>query len=196
MSPNIDKTAIELITTRRSVVAANMTDPGPTADELNTIIAAGVRVPDHGRVGPWRIQIIRKDGQAKLGALYGKLFKEDNPGAPDDRVEFTRDRPSRSPILLAITFHPDPERYVKVPHSEQILSCGALCQNILNGAHAMGFVAQWLTEWPAYHAEVKVALGHAAETEIAGFIHIGSATEAPQERKRVGAESVVSEWAG
>ena len=196
MSPNTDQTAIELITTRRSVVAANMSEPGPSDDELNTIIAAGVRVPDHGRVGPWRIQIIRKEAQAKLGALYGKLFKEDNPGAPDDLVEFNRQRPQRSPILLAITFHPDPERYDKVPHTEQILSCGALCQNILNGAHAVGYVAQWITAWPAYHGEVKKALGHAAETEIVGFIHIGSATEAPQERKRVGAESVVSEWAG
>ena len=196
MSPNTDQTAIELITTRRSVVAANMSEPGPSDDELNTIIAAGVRVPDHGRVGPWRIQIIRKEAQAKLGALYGKLFKEDNPDAPDDLVEFNRERPQRSPILLAITFHPDPERYDKVPHTEQILSCGALCQNILNGAHAVGYVAQWITEWPAYHGEVKKVLGHAAETEIVGFIHIGSATEAPQERKRVGAESVDSEWAG
>jgi nitroreductase len=196
MSPNIDQTPIELITTRRSVVAAKMTGPGPSDDELNTIIAAGVRVPDHGRVGPWRIQIIRKEAQVKLGALYGELFKEDNPEAPDDLVEFNRERPQRSPILLAITFHPDPERYVKVPHTEQILSCGALCQNILNGAHAMGYVAQWITEWPAYHGEVKKALGHGAATEIVGFIHIGTATEAPQERKRVGAESVVSEWAG
>ena len=77
-----------------------------------------------------------------------------------------------------------------------MLSCGALCQNILNGAHAVGYVAQWITEWPAYHAEVKKALGHAAATEIVGFIHIGSAIEEPQERKRVGAENVVSEWAG
>lgn len=196
MPPTIDKTPIELITTRRSVVAANMTDPGPNDEDLDTIIAAGVRVPDHGRVGPWRIQVIRKEAQAKLGGLYGKLFKEDNPDAPDDLVEFNRQRPSRSPILLAITFHPDPERYVKVPNSEQILSCGALCQNILNGAHALGYVAQWITEWPAYHAEVKKALGHDPATEIVGFIHIGSATEAPQERKRVGAESVVSEWTG
>ena len=196
MPPTIHKTPIELITTRRSVVAANMTDPGPNDEDLDTIIAAGVRVPDHGRVGPWRIQVIRKEAQAKLGELYGKLFKEDNPDAPDDLVDFNRQRPSRSPILLAITFHPDPERYVKVPNSEQILSCGALCQNILNGAHALGYVAQWITEWPAYHAEVKKALGHDPATEIVGFIHIGSATEAPQERKRVGAESVVSEWTG
>ena len=196
MPPTIDKTPIELITTRRSVVAANMTDPGPNDEELDTIIAAGVRVPDHGRVGPWRIQIIRKEAQAKLGELYSKLFKGDNPDAPDDLVEFNRQRPTRSPILLAVTFYPDPERYVKVPNSEQILSCGALCQNILNGAHALGYVAQWITEWPAYHAEVKKALGHDPATEIAGFIHIGSATETPQERKRVRAESVVSEWTG
>ena len=98
--------------------------------------------------------------------------------------------------MLAITFHPDPEVYVKVPRTEQILSCGALCQNLLNGAHALGYVAQWLTEWPAYHAEVKKALGHDADTEIVGFVFIGSASEAPEERQRVGAETVVSEWTG
>ena len=163
---------------------------------MNTIIAAGVRVPDHGRIGPWRIQIIRKDAQAKLGALYGKLFKEDNPDAPDDLVEFNRDRPSRSPILLAITFHPDPERYVKVPHSEQILSCGALCQNILNGAHAMGFVAQWLTEWPAYNGDVAAALGLGENERIAGFVYVGSPIEPPTERKRAALEDIVREWNG
>lgn len=196
MSPNIDKTPIELITTRRSVVAAKMSEPGPSDDQLKTIIEAGLRVPDHGRVGPWRIQIVRKEAQGRLGELYAKLFKHDNPDAPGDLIEFNRERPLRAPIMLAITFHPDPEVYVKVPRTEQILSCGALCQNLLNGAHALGYVAQWLTEWPAYHAEVKKALGHDADTEIVGFVFIGSASEAPEERQRVGAETVVSEWTG
>ncbi|NQV55817.1 MAG: nitroreductase [Rhodospirillales bacterium] len=196
MPGNADKSSIELLITRRSMVAAKMTEPGPNDAELNTIIEAGLRVPDHGRIGPWRIQIIRKEAQEKLGELFGELFKKDNPDAPDDLVEFNRARPSRAPILLAITFHPDSERYAKVPHSEQILSVGACCQNLLNGAHALGYVAQWLTEWPAYHSEVKKALGHDADTEIAGFIYIGSAAEAPEERQRVPAENVISEWTG
>jgi len=79
---------------------------------------------------------------------------------------------------------------------EQKLSGGALCQNLLNGAHALGYVAQWLTGWPAYHPEVKKALGHSNETEIIGFIFIGTAEQPKMERERASAEKVVSEWTG
>ena len=73
---------------------------------------------------------------------------------------------------------------------------GALCQNILNASHALGYVAQWLTEWPSYHDEVKKILGHRVETEISGFIFIGTAAEEPGERKRISADDVVSFWDG
>jgi nitroreductase len=110
-------------------------------------------------------------------------------------VEIERQRPQRAPILLAVTARLEPQ-HPKIPLMEQKLSGGALCQNLLVAAHAAGFAAQWLTEWPAYHAAVREALGHDAETEIIGFIYIGTPTATPTERARPTLEQAVSEWSG
>lgn len=186
--------AIDLLAERRSVIANNITEPGPSAKELETILTAGLRVPDHGRIFPWRIQILDKDGQTSLGDIFAECFKRDYPNATEEDIETERQRPQRAPVLLAITAHLNHERAAKVPLMEQKLSGGALCQNILNAAHAMGYVAQWLTEWPSYHPKVRQALGHDVNTEIIGFIYIGSATEPPSERKRAELDDVVSHW--
>ena len=188
--------AIDLLIQRRSVVANNMTGPGPSDEELETILQAGLRVPDHGRIFPWRIQILKKDGQAALGDVYAEAFKKDHPEATDEDVEMERQRPQRAPIFLAITAYLNHERAAKVPLMEQKLSGGALCQNVLNAAHALGYVAQWITEWPSYHPDVKKALGHEVGNEIIGLMYIGTATEPPSERKRAEIGDVVSEWSG
>lgn len=191
-----ENSIIEFLRNRRSVVAANLTEPGPSQDELDIILEIGLRVPDHSRCGPWRIQVIRGEGQAKLGALYADLFASENDAPTSEQIEYWRGRPQSAPILLAITCYPNAEKMHKVPLWEQILSGGAMCQNILNAAHAMGYSAQWISEWPAYHKDVKDLLGHAEGIEIYGFIFIGSATEAPKERKRIAVEDVVSTWPG
>ncbi len=151
MLDKANNTIVEFLRNRRSVVAANLAEPGPTEDELNTIIEIGLRVPDHSRCGPWRIQIIHKSAQAKLGALYAELFEAENENPTPQQIEYWRDRPQSAPVLLAITCYPNEEKMHKVPLWEQILSGGAVCQNILNASHAMGYSAQWLSEWPAYH---------------------------------------------
>ncbi len=186
---------IDLLLTRRSVVAKDMGEPGPDDATLEKILGAGIRVPDHGKLGPWRIQVLRKAGQKALGEVLAKIYAAENPGAEERLVEAERQRPQRAPILLAVTARIDPH-HPKIPAMEQQLSGGALCQNILVAAHASGFVAQWLTEWPAFHPEVRKALGHAPETEIIGFIYIGTPTTPPNERPRPTLEQVVSEWTG
>jgi nitroreductase len=186
---------LDLLLTRRSVVAKNLGEPGPDAATLEKIIAAGLRVPDHGKLGPWRVQILLKEGQAALGEVFADVFASDNPDAEDRLVEMERRRPQRSPVLLAVTSRIDPH-HPKIPEIEQRLSGGALCQNILVAAHASGFAAQWLTEWPSFHPAVKQALGHDAETDIIGFIYIGTPTEPPTERGRPAYGDVVSEWTG
>ncbi|MDG2284779.1 MAG: nitroreductase [Alphaproteobacteria bacterium] len=187
--------AIDLLTTRRSVLVRHMSGPGPSQDELNRIIEAGMRVPDHGKIGPWRIQIINKAGQAALGDLCAELYKEEHGERANDKmVEFERERPGRAPVLLAVTSR------IEVPHNipelEQRLSGGALCMNILNAAHALGYGAQWLTEWPAFNDEVKKMLGHDPSVDIIGFIYIGTPTQEPKPRNRPDIEAVVSEWSG
>jgi nitroreductase len=196
MLDKADNQVIEFLRNRRSVVAANLAEPGPSEDELNTIIEIGLRVPDHSRCGPWRIQIIRKEGQEKLGELYADLFAKEDEEPTEEKIAYWRQRPQSAPILLAIICYPNAEKMHKIPLWEQILSGGAMCQNILNASHAIGYSAQWLSEWPAYHKDVKNFLGHKEDIEIYGFMFIGTATEPPKERKRISAEDVVSEWRG
>ena len=188
--------AIDLLLRRRSVLAKDLGEPGPNAEQLETILAAGLRVPDHGRVEPWRIQVLHKTAQASLAEICRQVFERDNAGASDAVIEAEHARMQRSPVLLVVSSHPDPQRFEKVPAIEQLLSAGALCQNMLIAAQALGFGAQWVTGWPAYHAEIRTALGHSADTEIVGFVHVGTPPEPPRERPRPDRETIVSEWHG
>lgn len=186
---------IELLLKRRSVVAANITEPGPDAAALDTILRAATRVPDHGKLAPWRIQVLHKEGQRRLGDVLGDLFAREIPDANHKQVEFERQRPQRAPLLLVVTVKI--RQGHKVPEMEQMLSGGAVCTNILIAANALGFCAQWLTEWPAYRPEVARALGHDPESDqIVGFVYIGTPMEPPTERVRPELGDVVSEWTG
>ena len=187
----------ELLLQRRSVLAINMEEPAPSDEDLETILKAGIRVPDHGRVQPWRIQVIRKPGQRRLGKIYAELYSRDHPKATDKQIEVERQKPQRAPLLLVVTAHPDPSRFEKIPRVEQLLSCGAACQNMLIAATAMGYAVQWITGWPAYHPGVRRALGHTPDTDIIGFIYLGTLpSEASKERPRPNYDDIISEWDG
>ncbi len=187
-------TTIDLLLSRRSVLAINLCDPAPDDDELDQILRAGIRVPDHGRAEPWRIQILRKEAQRALADVCVDIYLRENPDAPEALIEKERERQQRSPLLLVVTSHPNADKFAKVPELEQVLSSAAVCQNILIATQALGYNAQWVTDWPAYHANVREALGHSADTEIVAFIHIGTAIEAPKERPRPDFDAIVSEW--
>lgn len=187
--------ALDLLLTRRSVVAKNLGEPGPSAEQLEQILTAGIRVPDHGKIGPWRIQVLDKQGQAALGDILADLYLQDNPETEERLVEIERERPQRCPILLIVTAKIDPH-HPKIPALEQRLSGGAVCQNLLLAAHATGFAAQWLTQWPAFDARVLKALGHGEDADMIGMIYIGTPTEPPAERNRATLDQVVSHWTG
>ena len=191
--PHGAATPIEALLTRRSVVVANMVGPGPDQAALDQILAAATRVPDHGKLAPWRIQVLREAGQRRLGDLLATLFQADRPDANDKQVAFERARPARAPLLLVVTTR------LRVPHKipewEQILSGGAVCMSILTAAHALGYAGQWLTEWPAYRREVVAALGHDPHHDrILGFVYLGSMTEKPADRPRPDLAEIVSVW--
>lgn len=183
---------LDFLLTRRSVVARNLTDPGPSDSELESILRSALRVPDHGRLYPWRFVVIKGDNRAKFGKALGEAFRAANDDAIDELVEVEEERPLRAPLIIAVISRVTREH--KIPEWEQILSSGAACQNILHAAHASGYAAQWITEWPAYDANVKKALGAGDADRIAGFVYIGTAKEPPDERQRAGLEDVVSEW--
>jgi len=185
---------INLLLTRRSVLAKALGEPGPNDQQLQTILRAGLRIPDHGRAEPWKIQVLDAAAQLALGEFSATLFRSENPKAKDVLIEFERERPQRSPVLLIVSFHPNKQKLAKIPEVEQLLSTGAVCQNILVATQALGYNAQWVTDWPAYHPEIRRFLGHDEETQIVGFIHIGTAAEPPKERPRPDLDSIVSEW--
>ncbi len=184
------KTTIDLLRTRRSVVANSLGEPGPDEGELEQILTAGIRVPDHGKIGPWRLQVLGKPAQADLGDLLAEEFLAKFPEANDKQVAFERNRPQRAPSLIVVSSRLKREH--KIPEIEQLLSCGAVCTNLLNASVALGYSAQWLTEWPAYNDRVKATLGVPEDQHIVGLIYIGTAIEAPSERTRPGLETVVA----
>lgn len=180
---------IDLLLTRRSLVAANQTEPGPSAEDLESILRCAVRVPDHGKLTPWRIQVVQGKAQERLGEVFADVFKAKNPDASDERLELERQRPQRVPLLLIVSTKIELER---APRLEQILSGGAVCQNILIAATALGYASQWLSEWINYDPDVKAHLGISPSDEILGFMYLGSASEKPKERPRPELEEVVS----
>lgn len=187
--------AVDLLLSRRSVLAVNIGPPGPDDEALQTMLRIATRVPDHGKLTPWRIQVLREEGQRQLGDLLARLFAEANPAATEKQVNFERNRLQRAPLLLAVTAKIRPNH--KIPEMEQLLSAGAVCYGLLIAAKAVGYAAQWLTEWPAYRPEVVEALGHDPQTDrIVGFVYLGTATEPPAERPRPELADIVSDWPG
>jgi len=190
MSPSPE--TLQTLLTRRSVLADKLVEPGPNESELETLLRCATRAPDHRKLTPWRIQIADKPQQAKLGAALRAICARERPEAAAASLDVEERRPQRAPLLLIVSSRVVPE---KAPRIEQLLSCGAVCQNALIAATALGYRAQWLTEWPAYHVEVKALLGVPEGEAIVGFLYIGTAEEAPAERPRPALEEVTERLA-
>jgi nitroreductase len=185
---------IDVLTGRQSVGADFLTDPAPGPEELQKILSAALRVPDHGRLFPWRVQVLDKAAQRELAEVYVARYKALHPDARDNQIENERKRPQRAPLLLVVSNRLEPLH--KIPILEQTLSGGALCMNILNAAHALGYAANWVTGWPAFDDEIKRTLGVPPSSQIIAFIHVGSPGAPPKERIRPKLEDIVSEWKG
>lgn len=180
---------IDLLLTRRSLSAKQMVEPAPTSEEVETILRCGIRVPDHKKLAPWRIQVVQGDARLEVGKIWGDVFKKKNPAASDEQVQFEANRATRAPLFLIVSTRISTD---KIPHWEQVLSGGAVCQNIIIATNALGYYAQWVSEWVAYDEDIKTALGIEAGDEILGYIYIGSAEEAPTERERPNFDDIVT----
>ncbi len=185
---------IEHILTRRSVSARLLGEPGPDEAQLEKILQGATRVPDHGKIHPWRLILIRGEARQTLGKVLRAAWPDQEADASEAKLDLEAARFMRAPLVIAVvssTVTPH-----KIPEWEQSLSSGAVCLNLLYSAGAMGFGANWITEWPAYHPKVRAALGLAAHEKIAGFVYVGSTAEKPEDRPRPALSEVVSEWRG
>lgn len=173
---------LALLTRRRSTPAIGLAEPGPDAHQVEHLLGIAARVPDHGKLAPWRFVLFEGDARASFGVILGKVWSVKNTGATPDQIRCEQTRFERAPLVIAVISTVIENH--KVPAWEQELSAGAVCQNLLIAASAMGFGAQWLTEWYAYDPDIKDALGLRSGERIAGFIYIGSASEDVVERAR------------
>ena len=174
--------ALELLKTRRSIKPIELVGPAPSAAEIETLLTVASRVPDHGKLVPWRFIIFEGAARLAAGEAIVAAFCAKYPQAKPEHVEAERARLARAPLVIAVVSRAAP--HVKIPEWEQVLSAGAAAMNLVTTAHALGYGANWITEWYAYDRAVLDALGLAPHERIAGFIHIGRPPGPPEDRPR------------
>lgn len=189
MSPH----SLQFLDARRSVPSKQLGEPGPDAATLQRMLASAVRVPDHGKLVPFRFIRIHGDARHALGEFLAARSLHLDPDAPTAAIEKDRARFSYAPEIITVVARLTSGH--KVPEQEQLLSAGSVCFALLQAAQASGFGAQWLTGWMAYDGEVARTLGLAANEKVVGFIHIGTPLLEAPERERPDAAALLTDWA-
>jgi nitroreductase len=175
-------TLVDYLKDRHSTPAAQIKEPGPSQPELEAILISAVRVPDHGKIAPWRLVVYKGDIRKSLGEQFLELSLANNPDMADAAREAELARFTRAPLVVAVISTAAP--HAKIPEWEQVLSAGAVCLNMIMAANAQGYVANWRTEWIAYDERIFPALGIRPGEKVAGFVHIGSSDFSTPDRPR------------
>lgn len=181
---------LDFLARRRSASALTLAAPGPSESELTDLIRLAARVPDHGKLAPWRFIILTTEAKTTFAAGLEAIAA----GRPD-AVKLTArlGKLKAPPMGVAVVSSPKPG---EIPEWEQLLSAGAVCTDLLHAATAMGYGANWITDWYAYDDEAKALLGLTPDEKVAGYVFIGTPSEAPAERVRPDAAALTSVWTG
>jgi nitroreductase len=182
---------LSLLALRRSTKVAHFVEPGPSSEEIDALIRLAARVPDHGKLGPWRFVVMEGEARGRAGEAIASVIAGDE-GVDELRLTAARNHFKRAPAVVMVVSTAAP--HAKIPEWEQQLSSGAVCFSMLVSAHALGYAACWLTEWPAYDARTRAALGLAEHERVAGFVYLGTAREQPTERVRADAAARISRF--
>ncbi len=182
----------DYLLSRRSVGMAFLKEPGPTPAELDQILAIGTRVPDHGKLAPWRLILIDGDNRAKAGERLADLAKRQHPSIDEAALEVERQRFLPAPVTIGIlsTAKPHP----KIPEFEQLLSAANVAFNLVHAAYALGFAATWVTRWYAYDAKAAAILGAREGERFVGFVSIGTPSVTIEDRPRPPLAEIVTRW--
>jgi len=173
---------LEFLAARGSTPSRLLTDPGPSPEQLNDLLQMGLRVPDHGRLEPWRYVLIERERGAQLGERLAQLLLAKDPHATPAAIDKERGRFQRAPMTITVVSSPCLGH--KVPQCEQQLSAGCVAMMLILGAEAAGFGAQWLTGWPTYDRQVMDWLGLTTDESIIGFVYVGTPGAARPHRPR------------
>ncbi|HEY4199960.1 MAG TPA: nitroreductase [Devosiaceae bacterium] len=183
---------VDYLLTRRSVGQAFLREPGPSEEQLRQILTIGTRVPDHGKLTPWRLIIIDGDNRAKAGEKLAEIAKRNNSKLDEAALEIERTRFLPAPVTIGVLSSPKPSE--KIPDFEQLISAGNVAFNLSHAAFALGFAAQWITRWFSYDMEAAAMLGARDGERFVGFVMIGTPTAVIEDRPRPDLEEVVSRW--
>lgn len=189
---NDTSSVLSLLRTRKSASAKAMTEPGPTAAQLAEMLSLATRVPDHGKLAPWRFILWEGAARAAFGEVMKARWHELHPEHGADALAFIAGMFLRAPTVLAVVS--TAAEHPKIPVWEQQLSAGAVCMNILTAATAMGLGCQWNTDWVAYDAEIAHAMGLTPPERIAGLIYLGTPSGPLEDRPRPDAQALLTRW--
>jgi nitroreductase len=189
---NDQSSLLSFLKTRKSASAKAMTGPGPTSSQLSEILTLSVRVPDHGKLAPWRFIVFEGDARSNVGIEFSKIWSNAHPEHGAEILSFQQGFLERAPVVVVVVSTAAP--HGKIPVWEQQLSSAAVCFNMELAAQAHGFDVQWMTDWVAYDAEAKAAMGVSAAEQVAGLIFIGKSAVSLEDRPRPDAAALTTYW--
>ena len=192
MTFNDTSSLLTFLKTRKSASAKAMGEPGPSPSVLDEIMRLSLRVPDHGKLAPWRFVVFEGAARAKVGEAFKARWAELNPTHGAEALEFHVGLFMRAPVVVVVVS--TAAEHVKIPIWEQQLSAAALSFNLVLAAQAYGFDAQWQSDWVAYDAKAKAAMGVSEAEKIAGVVYIGTSTLPLEDRPRPELASIVTRW--
>ena len=182
MKLNDTSSVLAFLKTRKSASAKAMRGPGPSDVQIEEILKIAVRVPDHGKLSPWRFVLIEGEGRARMGEGFAEVWAKNNPTHGDDSLNFQRGLFMRAPTILVVVS--TAAVHGKIPLWEQQMSAAAVCLNAVLAATALGFDTQWQSDWVAYDQSAKAVMGVHAHEHVAGIIYIGTTTVPLEDRPR------------
>jgi nitroreductase len=180
---------LRFLATRRSVSAVMLAEPAPADDEIDILLRLATRVPDHGKLAPWRFIVLAADDKTRFAGRLEALAESRGDSAAAAKLAKLK----LPPLAIAVVSSP---KVAAIPEWEQVLSAGVVCTTLLYAAQAMGYGANWITDWYAYDPDAQRILGLAASERVAGFLLIGTPREPPLERERPEIPPLVTRWAG
>jgi nitroreductase len=175
-------TLLDYLRTRRSVGSGFLGEPGPGPEEIETLLTIGLRVPDHGKLAPWRLILIEGAARAEAGARLAAIVARRHPECDAAALEVERRRFLPAPLTIGVLS--TARHHPKIPEFEQLLSAGNVAFNLVNGAFALGYAATWTTRWYAYDPEAAELLGARYGERFVGFVSIGTPTASIEDRPR------------
>lgn len=182
----------DYLLTRRSVGQAFLAEPAPHGEELQTLLTIATRVPDHGKLAPWRLVLFTGDARAAAGEKLAEIARRKRPELDEAGLDIERRQFLPAPLVIGVISTAKP--HVKIPEFEQLLSAGNVAFNLIHGAYALGYAATWITRWYSFDAEAAAVLGAKEGERFVGFVHIGTPTTVIEDRPRPDLTEIVTHW--